>query len=137
MQDPKILLRIDDLRNRAATRAEISVGRVLAEYGKLAFLDIRKAFNETGDLKPISEMDDATAAAVSGLEFEEVFEMQGSGADRERVHVGRIHKLKLTDKRGALDSIAKHLGMFAKSADGDDLNQVTVKRLIGVAEADI
>ena len=40
------------------------VDRVLTEYAKLAFLDIRKAFDEDGNLKPIHELDDDTAAAI-------------------------------------------------------------------------
>ena len=34
--------------------------------------------------------------------------------DRQRVHVGRIHKIKIANKLGALDSIAKTLGMFVE-----------------------
>lgn len=108
MEKDKIRLRIDELRAQAAIRSEITIGRVLAEYGKLAFLDIRKAFDINGDLLPISELDDNTAAAVAGIEFEDVFD----GVGRDRTKVGILRKVKLSDKKGALDSIAKHLGMF-------------------------
>jgi phage terminase small subunit len=109
---PRIAARIAELQQITAELAlegaQISRDLVLAEFRKLAFLDIRKAFTKDGDLRPITEFDDATAAAVAGLEFEEVFVGRGPG----RAHVGRIHKLKFVDKKGALDSIAKHLGMF-------------------------
>jgi phage terminase small subunit len=119
LDNPEIAMRIKGLQERAAKRAEISAGRVLREYAKLAFLDIRKAFDSAGNLKPITELDDDTAAAVSGLDFEEVFEAQGSGEDRKRVHVGRIHKIKLSDKRAALDSLAKYIGMGAATGKND------------------
>lgn len=104
--------RIAELQQQAAAlsieRAQITRERVLDEYARLAFLDIRKAFTPDGALLSITDMDDDTARAIAGLEFEEVFEGRGE----ERVHTGRIHKLKFVDKKGALDSIAKHLGMF-------------------------
>jgi phage terminase small subunit len=105
---PSVSLRIKSLEYLRLKRHEVTVDRVVSEYGKIAFLDIRKAFTEDGDLKAIVALDDDTAAAVAGVEFEEVFEQDG----RKRVHVGRIHKIKLSDKKGALDSLAKFLGMF-------------------------
>lgn len=105
---PNVALRIDHLRKLHLKRHEVTVDRVIAELAKLAFLDIRKAFDEAGNLKPIHELDDDTAAAIAGLEVEDLYE--GRGDSRE--HVGRLHKVKLTDKKGALDSLARHLGQF-------------------------
>jgi phage terminase small subunit len=106
--NPKVSLRIEVLENLRLKRHEVTVDRVIAEYAKLSFLDIRKAFDEEGRLKPIHEIDDETIAAIAGIEVEELYE--GRGEDRE--HVGRLHKIKLSDKRAALDSLAKHLGIF-------------------------
>jgi phage terminase small subunit len=108
LKNPKISARVEQLEELRRKRHEVTIDRVVSEYSKLAFLDIRKAFTETGELKTIVDIDDETAAAIAGVEFEEVFEMNG----REREHVGRIHKIKLSDKKGALDSLAKFLGMF-------------------------
>ncbi len=113
LDKPKIILRIDELRKRAAARSEISMGRVLNEYRKLAFLDIRKAFDSNGNLKDVTELDDDTAAAVAGIEFEDVFD--GVGRDREKV--GILRKVKLSDKKGALDSITKILGGFVDKSE--------------------
>lgn len=95
-------------RARISQKADVTTERVLKEFAKLAFLDIRKVFDADGKLKPIQEMDDETAAAIAGLEVEDLWE--GKGEDRERV--GKLHKIKLSDKKAALDSIARHLGMF-------------------------
>ena len=40
---------------------------------------------------------------------------EGRGQDRE--NTGRLHKLKLADKKGSLDSIARHLGMFVDRSE--------------------
>lgn len=107
LQNPKVALRVKELQDLQLRRHMVTADRIVAEYAKLAFLDIRKAFNDDGSLKQIGEMDDDTAAAIAGLEVESLFE--GRGADRELV--GRLHKIKLVDKKGALDSLARHLGM--------------------------
>lgn len=113
LQHPEVAARIEKLEDLRRKRHEVTIDRVVSEYSKLAFLDIRKAFTEDGDLKSIVTIDDDTAAAIAGVEFEEVFEQDG----RKRVHVGRIHKLKLSDKKGALDSLSKFLGMFTEKLE--------------------
>lgn len=108
LADSKVSARVNELKEIHLRKHKVNVARVLEEYSRLAFLDIRKAFDEEGRLKPIQELDDDTAAAIAGLEVETLFE--GKGGDREVV--GRLSKIKLSDKKGALDSLAKHLGMF-------------------------
>lgn len=103
---PDIQEAIAEARKALAEAAGITLERVQREYARLAFLDIRKAFDADGRLKPIHELDDDTAAAISGLEVETLFEGRGS----ERELVGHLHKIKLSDKKGALDSIAKLFG---------------------------
>lgn len=106
LKKPEIQNSIAEAKAKLAEASGITLERVQKEYARLAFLDIRKAFDEEGRLKSIHEMDDDTAAAISGLEVETLSE--GKGADREVV--GRLHKIKLSDKRAALDSITKLFG---------------------------
>ena len=89
-------------------RTEITQDRVLQEYARLAFYDPRKLFQPDGTPKPIEALDDDTAAALAGLEVREEFE----GAGENRTFVGYTKKYKLANKLGALDSLAKHLGML-------------------------
>lgn len=123
LENSKVAARVAGLKERQLKRHDISIDRVLTELGRLAFLDIRRAFDEVGNLKPIHELDDDTAAAISGLEVEvrrvpgeadEEMEGQPHGGSLRRQHgtAARLHKIKLSDKKGALDSLAKHLGMF-------------------------
>lgn len=117
--------RVHEIQTGAVRRTEITIARVLEEYAKLAFLDIRNAFSEDGNLLEVYELDDNTAAAIAGIEFEEIFAREGEVRSR----VGRIHKIKLSDKRAALDSLAKCMGMFTDKVQAE----VTIKRLIGVS----
>ena len=89
-------------------RTEITQDRVLQEYARLGFFDPRKLFKADGSPKDITDLDDDTAAVLAGLEVMELYEGRGD----DRVFVGHLKKYKLADKKGALDSLAKHLGMF-------------------------
>jgi phage terminase small subunit len=96
-----------------AKRNGITQDRVLQEYGRLAFADIRKLYKEDGSLKAPHELDDDTAAALSSIE---VVEMGGGlevGQDIKHVPM-YTKKVRLWDKKGALDSVGKHLGMFVE-----------------------
>lgn len=90
-------------------RTEITQDMVLREYARIGFFDPRKLFDETGRPLPISQLDDDTAAVISGVDVATIGNAE-QGA-------GEILKLKLADKKGALDSIARHLGMFNDKLD--------------------
>lgn len=123
LQNPKVALRVNELKELQLKRHQVTADRVIAELAKLAFLDIRKAFDENGNLKPITELDDDTAAAIAGLEVEvkrvpgdtdEELDGQPHGGALKRQRgepSARIHKIKLADKKGALDSLTKCLGI--------------------------
>ncbi len=114
LSNAKIASAVAKAKQSVAERLGITAERVLTEYARLAFLDIRKVFTAEGNLKPIHDIDDDTVAAISGLEVEDLYE--GKGQDRE--HVGRLHKIKLSDKKAALDSLAKHIGLLKDAQPG-------------------
>jgi len=113
LDNGKITARVDHLHDLARRRHEVTVDRVIAEYAKLAFLDIRKAFDKNGNLKPIHDIDDDTAAAIAGIEAESLFE--GQGKDREQI--GVLRKIKLVDKKAALADLGRYLGMFVDKTE--------------------
>jgi phage terminase small subunit len=109
------------LRERLADRSrrvEITQDRVLQEYARLAFFDPRKLFNDDGTPIPIHELDIDTAAAIAGLDVEEIT------LDKEKI--GTVRKYKIANKGHALDSVGRHLGMFQKDNDRDV--NITVNR---------
>jgi phage terminase small subunit len=110
LQKTSVQAKLQAALNARSRRTEITADRVLKEYARLGFFDPRKLFNDDGSPKGIQELDDDTAAAIAGLEVAEIYEGQGD----KRQFVGYLKKYKITDKKGALDSIAKHLGMFVE-----------------------
>ena len=116
--NPKIAQRLKELTDELKNRNMITVERVMQEYAKLGFFDPRNLFRPDGSPKEISELDDETAAALAGLDVQEVYD--GFGEDRK--FVGYTKKYKLTDKKSALDSIAKCLGMFIDKVESKNTN---------------
>ena len=114
---PVVQERIRELQGRieegivnAQAAPAVTVARVLEEYGHIAFLDPAQAWDENGNLLPIHKMPEHVRRAIAGIEYE------------SREKVGRLAKLKFVDKKGALDSIAKYLGMFIERQQMLDRN---------------
>jgi phage terminase small subunit len=120
LRNPKITAFIQERQKQLQEKTGITQERVLQAYAAVAFSDIRKFYNEDGTLKKITDLDDDSSAAMAGMEIEELFE--GSGMDR--FQVGVTKKIKRWDKVKALDSLAKHLGMF--EVDNKQKSQITV-----------
>lgn len=109
LENVEVKAALDKARKALSERTEITQDQVLREYAKLGFADIRKAvawgsvpeINADGEriypveLKASEDMDDDTAAAVAEVS------LTAQGV-----------KIKMYDKKAALDSIARHLGMF-------------------------
>lgn len=107
---PDIQKRINELRQADAERLNITRERILQEYSKLAFFDVRKIHTPDGAIMPVNLMDDDSAAAIAGIE---VYEENSTDDEGERMTVGQVKKIKLSDKRAALDSLCKVLGYNA------------------------
>jgi phage terminase small subunit len=110
LKKPKIQAKLSEVIQKTGEQLGITRERVMQEIGRLAFVDIRKAFTIDGALKPITEMDDETAAALAGLEVYEE-KVSDPGAD-ETVVAGQTKKIKLYDKTKALEMLAKHFKIY-------------------------
>lgn len=111
LRKPEILVYIQKKRKTWSNKLEVTQERILTEYARIAFSDIRKFYNEKGMLILPGDLDDDSAAALAGIEVFEEFAFDSEG---NRDHIGDTKKLKIHNKIQALDSLAKHLGMFEK-----------------------
>ncbi|WP_447579921.1 terminase small subunit [Acinetobacter baumannii] len=120
LRNPKIEDAVAEAMNERSKRTEITADMVLNEYAKIGFSNISDYLkintservvdfevDEDGNRKPIKEW----------VQSVELFDTDS--VDREKMDaVAEIKQtkdgiaLKLHDKKGALDSIARHLGMF-------------------------
>jgi len=108
LRNVKVQQYIESVEKEVTDDVQVTNVRIIQEYAKIAFLDPRKLFDEDGSLKNIHKIEDDTAAVIAGLDCENLFE--GKGKDRE--FVGTLKKIKLVDKKGALDSLSRIRGMF-------------------------
>lgn len=99
-----------EVRNRKALASlEVSAERVLQEYARLAFSDMRHFASVSSggvDLKDSSEWSDDDAAAVAEL---------GETTSKE----GGSVRFKLHSKTAALDALAKHLRLLGDTDPAD------------------
>ena len=117
LSKPVIASYIQQQRQKTAEKAEITRDKIVNEYAKLAFFDIRKVLTIDGGLKDTTEWDDDSAAAIAGLEsFDEKEPDSG-------MVLGTVRKIKISDKRAALDSLCKVLGYSAPEKSEVKLDQ--------------
>lgn len=116
LSKPLIAEAIEKARKKTSTKLEITRERVLMEMARLAFSDPRKMFDEDGQLVPIHELDDDTAAAIGGIDVN-MRATRGPDGETNINETEGVHKIKVWDKNAALEKLSKHLGLFEKDND--------------------
>lgn len=126
LKNVKIANRIEQLREQRLRKLELDEMNVLRELKRVGFADLRKAF-ENGDLKKPEDWDDDTAAAISSIELEKLF--QPDPETGRRAHVGYTTKVKLWNKTDALRQLGEYFGLFDKleSPKGPTINAENVQ----------
>jgi phage terminase small subunit len=125
LKNTKVVTRIQELQSAAAARNEVTVDRIVQEFRKIGFSDIRRAANWRShlvteednpaggevlvikntyshhvDFVPSDELDDATAAAIAEVSVT----AQGP-------------KIKFHNKVDALTKLGQHFGMFKDTVE--------------------
>ena len=117
LNKPQIKAFIAKKTNDIEKYTGITKERVVRELARIAFFDPRKLFDENGSLLNIIDLDEDTSAVLAGLDVSKIYRKNGKGEiPTEEV----LKKVKHVDKKGALELLGKHLGLF------DDSLQVNV-----------
>lgn len=106
LTNANVAARIQQLKDERSARTLIKADRVLEEFARLGFSDLRKILTwdeRSVRLKPADEIEDFDAAAIREI-TETVVENENGILTRRNV--------KLHDKLGALRDLARHLGIF-------------------------
>ncbi len=112
LKNVQIQEEIEQKRALLEQKTGITQQSVLKELAKIAFSDTRKLYDQDGALKAITELDDDTAASLSGVETDTVTK----GEDEAAVRVV-TRKVRRWDKVKALELIGKQLGMFVEQVE--------------------
>jgi phage terminase small subunit len=99
-------------KEKIAEKLQCSQERTMLEIARVAFGDIRSLFTIDGALKPITELDDDTAAIISSVEVHEEEVTARDIEVEEKIVAGTTKKVKLWDKMKGLEMLAKHFKIF-------------------------
>lgn len=111
LNKPGISTAIQNAMDLRAERTGITVDRVLVQLARMGFADIRQIFTEGGHLRDIASLPEDVAASVQSVE---VVTRPGAEVDENGNRtIEYVHKIKLADKKGALELLGKHLSLFA------------------------
>lgn len=111
LRNVEIQARISELNKSRLEATGISQKRVLKEYAKIAFFDIREIFDVDGGLINVKQLDANNAGAIASIKSSEEW---GEDEEGNRVVTGTLKEVKVFDKIRALQDLGKHLGLFEK-----------------------
>jgi len=131
--DADIAARIAELETKTLKALDITAERVMLEMARLAFSDARKLFDEGGNLKPLHQLDDDAAAAISSIEVESRTDTEGKGKSKKAVRVN-VTKARMWDKSANLRMLAQRFKLIGSDAD-EALTNLAVSFADRVAEA--
>jgi phage terminase small subunit len=102
---PHIMQAIEEGKRKLLSKVDLSAERALRELARLAFSDVRKLYDDQGNLIPIHQLDDDAAATIASVEV--VTAPTGDGES-----VINTRKIKTWDKTANLQNMLKHFGML-------------------------
>lgn len=100
-----------NLRESYSTKHGVTKDRLIEEYAKIAFFDIREIYDVDGGLIRVKQLDDKSAGAISSIKS---LEEWGEDDEGNKTIVGTSKEIKVFDKIRALQDLGKHLGIFEK-----------------------
>lgn len=111
---------ITDEQAKLTRKIEVTAERVVAEYAKIAFSDIRDIAFWTREVvlaKKSDELPPEVGAAVAEVSV-----------------TAKGVKVKMHDKKGALDSLSRHLGLFHDKLEASVTGDITLANLVKAAD---
>jgi phage terminase small subunit len=105
MTRPEVSARVDELVSKAADKAQVTIDRVVRELSLIALANPQNYCDDDGQPLALHQLTRDQAAAIQDLTVIETFDGKGRVASRR-------YRYKLHDKRAALETLGKHLGLF-------------------------
>lgn len=123
LSKPVIQKAIAEKQKSIQQKLEITHERTVLEIARLSFSDLRKVFDENGNLLPIHQWKDDAAAAISSIKILET-KKDDDGT------VTQTKEIKFWDKNKALDCLSKHLGLYQKENEGKEKTENSTQRKV-------
>jgi len=127
-------------RKKYAKKHDVTKDRLIEEYAKIAFFDIRDIYSEDGNLVNIKDLDSKSAGAISSIKSFEEYETDKAG---NKNLIGTNKEIRVFDKIRALQDLGKHLGLFEKDNEQKksevniNLSKEKIKQISDTLENDL
>ena len=111
LKTDKVARKVNILDAEKTQRAALTADRLMLEYERLALLDPLDLFNVDGSMKSLAEMPEDARRAIAGLEIRSLSDIETPNT----ILTASLHKIKFSDKKAALDSLAKIMGLMREN----------------------
>jgi len=139
LRKPEIEAAIQEARNKTAEKLEINRERLLKEYALMGFARSGDYLTINSDGEPFIDLSGCSQeqlAAISETQVESYVEHDPESEDPKGTRVVKKVKVKFHDKKAALDSISRILGIFEdKSTVKHEFGDLTDEELLVRARA--
>lgn len=126
LQIPTVRAAIDKKFQMQNERLDIRADRILLEIFRCATVDLADAYDDNGNLKNIKDIPEDIRRAIAGIET--YFENTGT---KDEPEITTVKKLKLVDKKGCMELMAKHFKLLTESLEIK--GKVTLEQLVAAA----
>ena len=107
---PKVAAAINAAKSARSAQVSVDAAWVLVRLVAEADADVLDLYGENGYLRPVAEWPLIwRQGLISGIEVQELFEGEG----QSRKHVGRVTKVRFSDRIRRLEMIGKHVNVQA------------------------
>lgn len=108
LKDVNVSMAIDQRRGQLLEKTQLTTEEIMADIARTLRFDPRRLYNDDGSMKSIKDLDDATAACLTGIE---VVIVKGTENSETPLYV---KKVKWEGKAVARDQAMRVFGMFEK-----------------------
>ena len=130
LRKPNIAARLEFLESERLAALKITQEAVLRQTARLAMSDMRDYYTEDGRIKRVEELDDAAAAAITGIKVTKRRTYEES--DGEPPEYEEVVEFKLADKKGPLELLGKYHKLFTDKVEhGGPNGPIEVKDVSG------
>lgn len=114
-QGPRLLENVEIKRaianktEKAMAKIDFSVDRTLEYVARMAFFDPADLFEDDGSLKRIQDISPEARSVIAGLEVSDIWD---SSEGEQKSIIGLLKKVKLSDRKGALDMLMRYHSLY-------------------------
>lgn len=116
LQRPAISERVHEIVKSKWAAVHMDGDEIIARLSRLARVDVRDVLSDDGALLDPKALTDQGAAAIAGVEVQEIWE--GKGKSKKKV--GQVSKVKLRDPTAALRMLAEMHKLLRVPGEGAD-----------------